>query len=252
MKKLYLVAIMAFVCLFANAQQKLTLSTAAGTDLQNYTGKVCDVTSNRVVFTGWNTISLPFSLSESELNNIFGEDCRLEKLVGVESAGGALVLNFQDCKAQGLQANVPYILHYTGVNTSKKIVKQTLVEAGTSALSFDVDGVTVTMKGLDKQMASDGLYGILAKDNAEAQFVSVGNVANGFHATRCCISISNGNTAILKTNHLAAGEVTSIHAVAKANEKVDVYNVSGIKVADNVNGLQPGIYIVKGRKVLVK
>ena len=108
------------------------------------------------------------------------------------------------------------------------------------------------MKGLDKQMASDGLYGILAKDNAEAQFVSVGNVANGFHATRCCISISNGNTAILKTNHLAAGEVTSIHAVAKANEKVDVYNVSGIKVADNVNGLQPGIYIVKGRKVLVK
>jgi len=252
MKKLYLVATMALISLFANAQQKLTLSTAAGTDLQKYTGKVCDVTTSRVVFTGWNTISLPFSLTESELNEAFGEDCKLEKLVGVESAGGALVLNFQDCKSQGLQANVPYILHYTGTTASKRIVKQTLVEEGISSLSFTVDGTVVTMRGLDKQTDSHGLYGILAKDNAEAQFVSVDDIANGFHATRCCISISNGNTAILKTNHIAAGEVTSIHAVAKVGEKVDVYNVSGIKVADNVNGLQPGIYIVKGRKVLVK
>jgi len=252
MKKLYLVATMALISLFANAQQKLILSTGAGSNLQNYTGKVCDVTANRVVFTGWNTISLPFSLTESELNEAFGDDCRLEKLVGVENAGGALVLNFQDCKSQGLQANVPYILHFTGATASKRIVKQTLVEEGISSLSFTVDGTVVTMRGLDKQTDSKGLYGILAKDNAEAQFVSVDDIANGFHATRCCISISNDNTAILKTNHIAAGEVTSIHAVAKVGEKVDVYNVSGIKVADNTNGLQPGIYIVKGRKVLVK
>ena len=252
MKKLYLVATMAFVSLFANAQQKLTLSTGAGTDLQKYSGQVCDITTHRVVFTGWNTISLPFSLTEEELNEAFGADCRLEKLVGVEKAGGELVLNFQDCKAHGLQANTPYILHFTGNTSSKKIAKKAMVEVGQSELSYMVDGTVVTMQGLPKQTDAKGLYGVLAKDNAEAQFVSVGDVANGFHATRCCISISGNKTPALRTNHIAAGEVTSINAVAKASEKVDVYNVSGIKVADNINGLQPDIYIVKGRKVLVK
>lgn len=252
MKKLYLVAIMALFSLFANAQQKLTLSTSAGTDLQRYDGQVCDVTAYRTVFTGWNTISLPFALTQAELNETFGPDCRLEKLVGVESANGALVLNFQDCKAQGIQANTPYILHYTGANASKKIVKQTKIEVGTSAVTFNVDGVDVTMMGVAKQTDANGLYGIRAIDNVEAQFVSVGDIANGFHATRCCISLSNGTSAILKTNHIAAGEVTAIHNVAKVGEKVEVYNVSGVKVADDINGLQPGIYIVKGRKVLVK
>lgn len=252
MKKLYLVATMALVSLFANAQQKVILSTYTGTDLQKYAGTVCDVTAYRALYTGWNTISLPFSLTEAELNETFGADCRLEKLVGVESAYGILTLNFQDCKAEGLQANVPYILHYNGDMGTKKIAKQTMLQKGNSEITFTVDGAVVTMRGLDKKTDTAGLYGILAKDNAEAQFVTVGNIANGFNATRCCVSVSNTTSTTLRTNHLTAGEVTSIDKVAKPGEKVEVHNLAGIKVADNINNLQPGIYIVKGRKVLVK
>ena len=57
--------------------------------------------------------------------------------------------------------------------------------------------------------------------------------------------------------HWAAGEVTSINDVAAANDIIDVYNVLGVRVAHNikagdVNNLDPNIYIVKGRKILVK
>ena len=45
--------------------------------------------------------------------------------------------------------------------------------------------------------------------------------------------------------------------VANSSETVDVYNLSGVKVARNlraseVNKLNPGIYVVKGQKITVK
>ena len=96
MKKLYLIAAMAIATLAGNAQEKLYLSTYNGTNIEKYDGKVCDVTVNRYVFNGWNTISLPFALSESELNETFGQNCRLERLVGAEQNGQGITLNFQD------------------------------------------------------------------------------------------------------------------------------------------------------------
>ena len=94
MKKLLLMAAFALSCIGASAQQTLTLSTYKGTDIKKYAGKKMNVTLNRYVFKGWNTISLPISMSEAEVNATFGSDCKLEKLVGVENNGTGVVLNF--------------------------------------------------------------------------------------------------------------------------------------------------------------
>ena len=64
--------------------------------------------------------------------------------------------------------------------------------------------------------------------------------------------MSNGNSTQLKTNHIAAGDLTNIKSVAKAGEKVEVFNLSGVKVADSIDGLQKGIYVVNGKTVMVK
>ena len=254
MKKLLLVAALALGCISASAQQRLTLSTYMGTDLAKYEGQTLNVTVSRYLFNGWNTISLPFSLTEAQLNDAFGSDCRLEKLVGVENDGMNLKLNFQNCKSEGIKANTPYILHYTGESGSKSFTAENAeILGGTSALTFTAagSGETVTMAAATKKMAAQGLYGILAKDNAEAAFVNVDNTTNGFYATRCYVKLSNGNSTLLTTNHIG-DEVTSIKSIVKPNEKVDIYNLSGVKVADSVEGLQKGIYVVKGKTVLVK
>lgn len=258
MKKFYFIAALTLASFAANAQEKLTISTYNGTNVEKYDGKVCNVTVNRYVFNGWNTIALPFAVSAEELNEVFGSDCKLERLVSVENMGTDVQLNFQDCKAAGMEANTPYILYYAGENGNKKIAKEAVISHAQAAITLRTQhGETVTMAGIESKTAGLGLYGILAKNNAEAQFTKVDASLSGFLATRCYIQCSSETTTKLITNYLAAGETTSINAITKSGEKVDVFTTNGVRVAskisaDQVNSLRSGIYVVKGQKILVK
>ena len=259
MKKFYIIMAMALSSLAVNAQQALYLSTSNGTALDKYAGKECKVTVNRYLFHGWNTLSLPFAVSESELNEAFGPDCRLEQLVGAEEVNGAVTLYFQDCKAEGMQANKPYILYYMGENASRRLAKTAVVDDSQSAAWFNVKGSTdrVEMVGAQRHINESGLYGVLAVDNAEAKFVAVDQSKSGFYATRCYVKLDSGADKVLRTMHLAAGEVTGISQVVASGAKVDVYTISGVKMAsglsaEQVSRLQPGIYVINGQKVAVK
>lgn len=259
MKRLYMIAALAVATLAAQAQEKLYLSTYNGTNIEKFDGKICDVTANRLVFHGWNTIALPFNMTETEVNETFGSDCRLEKLIGAQQNGNSVQLNFQDCKAAGIEANTPYILYYTGETTSKKIAKEALVSNQQPALTYEVKGTgeTVTMSGVQSHIDGAGLYGILAVDNSDAKFVKVEPTTNGFYATRCFVKLSSGTEKTLIASHFAAGDPTAIEAIANAEELVDVYNTAGVKVASKIQAsevskLQPNVYIVKGQKIVVK
>ena len=87
--------------------------------------------------------------------------------------------------------------------------------------------------------------------------MAVDEAKSGFYATRCYVKLDSGAEKKLNTMHLAANEVTGISQVVASGAKVDVYNISGVKVAsgmsaEQVNKLQPGIYVVNGQKVAVK
>ncbi|MCR5819666.1 MAG: hypothetical protein K6F94_01775 [Bacteroidaceae bacterium] len=259
MKHFYLFVAMFLASVGAAAQPRLALSTYKGSDLKNYDGQECAVTTSRLICTGWNTIAFPFDLSEQEINEIFGSDCRLEQLVGVESNGDCIRLNFQDCKENGIQAGNPYILHYTGKTMSKRIAKNALINGNYTTLQFtdQKTGTVVRMSGVKEQTEGNGLYGILVRDNAEAAFTCADIATNGFYATRCYISLSSGNKTLLTTNHIAASDVTKIENVTTQGELVDVYSVAGTLVskrvsADKIKTMQPGIYVIKGRKISVK
>lgn len=258
MKKFYLIAAMAVATLTASAQQKLYLSTYNGTNLENCDGKVYNVTVNRYVFQGWNTIALPFAVSEQELNETFGNDCKLEKLIGANQTNGGVQLYFQDCKAGGIEPNVPYILYFTGETANKKLVKEARINNSDAALNYTLpNGETVTMAAVLQKTQGTGCYGVLARDNAEAKFAKVDESLNGFLATRCYIQLSSGNDTQLFTRHLAQGETMGIENVANDSKLVDVYNTAGVKVASQVRAnqvstLQPGIYVINGQKILVK
>lgn len=258
MKKFYFIAVMALATLTTNAQEKLTLSTYNGTKLEKYDGHICNVTVNRYMFKGWNTIALPFDVTAEELNETFGADCRLERLIGVENVGNDIQLNFQDCKDGGMKAHTPYILYYNGEPANKKISKEASISSEKAILTFSTPrGETVTMAGAQEKIAGIGFYGILAKDNEEAKFAKVDGSLNGFYATRCYVQLTSATANAITTRHITASDATSISADVNDNEQVDVYNTNGVKVASKVNAekmsnLQPGIYMVKGKKVLVK
>lgn len=254
MKRLYLIAALALATLTASAQQRLYLSTYKGTDVTKLDGKTCLVSTTRSMYKGWNTLSLPFSLSQQELNELFGSDCRLEKLVGVvEEAGATVQLNFQDCKAGGVEANTPYILYYTGENRNVKIAKEALIAYAPSALSFTTpSGDRVTMCGAASQTNGQGLYGVMVVNNSDANFVRVGDNTQGFYATRCYVQLASGDSKLLTTRHFALGETTAVKAAVAQDNATEVYNASGVKVSNSKDNLKPGLYVVKGQKILVK
>ena len=142
---------------------------------------------------------------------------------------------------------------------TKKIEKEAEISDGQSAITLTTaSGEVVTMTGAAMHTDAEGLYGVMARDNAEVKFVSVGDQnTNGFYATRCYIHLSSGTTKAITARHMGYGEATSINAIASHDELVDVYSISGVKVASQipaaeVSSLRPAVYIVKGQKVMVK
>ena len=259
MKKLLLLAALACGSLTTYAQGLLNLSTYSGTNLTKYAGKNYNVKVSRYVFTGWNTISLPFDLDASLLDATFGADCRLEQLAGVENDGQNIRLNFRDCKKEGIKAGQPYILFYSGDSRSVSFTAPDVTIVDTPAnISFTAEGTgeRVTMAGAPFKRDAKGVYGILARDNSEAAFVNVDNVNTGFYATRCYIQLSGGNSALLTTNHIGDDGSTNVTDLFSPGERVTVYNMSGIPVAtdatiSDINRLQPGVYSIKGKKITV-
>lgn len=258
MKKLFCIIALASLTLTAWSQTPLRLSSYNGTSVERYDGQVCDVSVNRYLFTGWNTISLPFAVTEQEIDDALGQGVKLERLVGVTQQGTEIVLNFQDCKSEGIKANQPYILYYPGEAGTMKIHANTQVSSKDSKVTLTTTGgVEVTMNGAAVKTDGMGLYGILAINNVDPNFTYIDNDKAFFYATRCFISIPGDQQFTLTTHHFAEGEVTSITDIAAENDIVDVYNVLGMRVAHNikagdVNNLVPNIYIVNGHKVLVK
>lgn len=258
MKKFIFSAALVLACCGASAQEQITLSTYNGTNLAPYANKTYNVKVTRYIFNGWNTISFPFDMTSAQMEEVFGSDSKLECLAGVENDGKGIKLNFRNCKAEGIKANVPYILYYTGQTGSKVINVDgaTIIDA-IPQLTFTAQGTgeTVTMACAKNKREAKGLYGILAKDNEEAAFVNVDDVKNGFYATRCYIQLSGGNATMLSTNHIEG--TVGIGSVLAQGEQADVYNVSGVLVAHNaalpqIQSLQPGIYVIKDKKVMVK
>lgn len=258
-----LIMTVAMICLAtsASAQTRVISNTVSPNDLSAYDGKTVDMTLYRYILKGWNTICLPFSMTEDEINEVFGDDCRLETLVGIENTGNATKLNFKDVKPDGIQANTPYILYSekeTGVRAIR-IPKATISTEAVVKTFSDNAGTEVSFAGATQQESTTGMYGIIAKDNANAAFVDASKV-DKIYPSRCFIKVNNGETTRLLTSNHLDYQLTGIEDIKSAtvsDGSVDVYNISGVKVASHIapadiQKLGKGVYVVKGRKILVK
>lgn len=246
MKKFTLAAMFLSMSLFASAQNKsITISSINGTNVEQYDGKVAEVNMNRYMFTGWNTVSFPFDLSSEQVNETFGNDCRLETLTSISADGDIVTLNFEDKKAEGIKANTPYILYYTGEPQNVKITTESVVQAGESKKTFETNGYTVNFVGTDKVTSSNDIYGIFAADNAESKFVKI-NGTTGCYATRCYMSVDGDKNVNFVAVHNAT--TTGINTVAAKKAKNKIYGINGVEK----KAVSKGINIKNGKKLAVK
>lgn len=200
---------------------------------------VANVTMARTVKKGYNTVCLPFTLTANQVAAAFGASTEVYAFSESSTDANNVTINFT--KGDGsITANVPVLVNATEASESQTFEGVQIVaadEAKVEGTNFDFVG----------------LYAPLAQIPAGDYFIGNGALyksagATSMKAFRAYIQNKTGNEAPVKMYIDGEGVETSILGINAAEEQGVVYNLAG----QRVNKAQKGIYIVNGKKVLIK
>ena len=210
-----------------------------------------NVTFNRTFYKGWNTFVAPFPVTKKQL----GYE-KANTLASISTSAGWL--KFEDVADETLEANKPYLLYYSADKTLKEFYYGGEVLSTTGDVKATVagqGGAKVSMVGNYNPKSSIvvGNY-LLTELSGEDVIVKAGSKAT-VDATKCYFTFENvADPAALSVKF--GGDVTgmgNVVAEETAPRANGVYNLQGVKLSNgSVEGLPAGLYIVNGRKVLVK
>ena len=192
----------------------------------------------------WNTLCVPFAISEEEIKANFGEGTLVEKF---EAVNGNTV-NFAD--ATSIEAGVPCLIKPTVAGTTYTFYgKEVSADAPKTEGNADV-----TFQGIysPTDITNNGTVKAAGvTEGGKVLFVNPGSQTKAF---RCFFTISDNASitpAMLKIS--IKGVETAINSIVMDNSNATdnaVYNLQGQRV--NGNSLTKGIYIKNGKKFAVK
>ena len=197
-----------------------------------------------LVANKWNTLCVPFAISEEEIKANFGEGTLVEKF---EAVNGNAV-NFAD--ATSIEAGVPYLIKPTVAGTTytfngKEVSADAPKAEGNADVTFQgiYSPTDITNNGTVKAAG--------VTEDGKVLFVNAGSHTKAF---RCFFTISDNASitpAMLKIS--IKGVETAINSIVMGNNNAAdnaIYNLQGQRV--NGNSLAKGIYIKNGKKFAVK
>lgn len=202
-----------------------------------------DVTLNRTIKANVNTLVLPFNMTQSEVEEQFGVGSK----VYVVKSYDADRENISFDVADGVTANVPCLLQATQAGTSYDLETRTIV-AGALTYAPEDAGVSMTGNYEASLTVPENAYVV---SNGKIYVVDSEVTIAG---TRAYISLTQSETpakARVLTMSFEGDDATGIAVIENGNiniEKGTIYNLNGQRVAN----LTKGIYIVNGKKILVK
>ena len=199
-----------------------------------YGFEAATVTLKRNLQGGINSFVLPFWVNANDLKST--------SLATYSSADNNEVVF---TKVTEVGANTPFITvgYNKGEGEENKLTWSNKGFVATTDIEFKD-----AFKGVYARQSADGLYGI--NDKGELQKGAAGTTIKPFHAY---YEAPEGEAAPAKISF--EGEATGINSVAAATvTNGAVYDLSGRRVAEKLAGasLVKGIYVVNGKKVVVK
>jgi hypothetical protein len=205
-----------------------------------------NIAYNRTFPEGWSTVCLPFATPAVA----FGDNATsVQEFVSADESG----LNFAEVET--LEANKPYLIYFAAA-------KETPTYFGTEITSTTPVSVTkgdYTFVGsYDAVMSMSGKYGIATVD--DVQKIILGGTNSTLKATRAYFTKKGEQPAQVRINLFGMGGdgegTTGIDQIVNGGAQTyDVYTLQGVQVlkgAASLNGLQKGVYIVNGKKVVIK
>lgn len=248
------------------------------------TEKAVNITVNRSFSANkWSTICLPYSMNNVQMKEQFGDDFRVVLLRDIQPSGGQNGENKNTAHFiyhvnQDIIAGYPYLIY-----PSKNVTSF----SSNATLTAGINKPVVSISGTGQSIAKGSIYGndyegfdcFTFEGNYERTTLPQGSyvVTNDGKLTRLNQSteakpfrafikfVGDGNSGPveIKAVNFGLDEIeemeTSIDDVLFEQgiftEKADVYNLKGQMVrakAESIQDLPKGIYIVNGKKVMVK
>lgn len=291
------------------AYNKITATekgTIEGTTLKDYTYKIGEkeiapvagvsipqfysIKLNRTFKAGqWTTLTLPFNLTEEEVQRIFGAGTQLIQLNNGTINGNAARLEFIYHEIQNVLPGHPYLIKPTGVVDETNDATASVDKNGDDITAFtvyskcvnpfisqvDIDCGAYTFKGTPGYSTAELTSGYSVNYAENDIFISEGNgklyvsggssYGKGYRAwiakdaSTSAAKISSISLVIDNSGDDDNNETTTIDmadvdpdALNALGVATGVYNLNGQKVSDDMHNLPKGIYIVNGKKIIRK
>ena len=221
----------------------------------------------------WTTLCLPFSVSASQMKATFGNGVQLVEMDHVTTTNNETydgttyfyktILMKNHVYNQMLVAGVPYLIKpdktVTGATFENVYFPSTAVDAGTVSVAKNY-----TWRGTYGNVSTlgNGDYYVSGKTGQFKYYTTKGHNSNNFRAYLDFNSSMGAKPVVFEAMSVGGEETTTGIETIKA-EELDptefntgaVYNLNGQMVSDNskdLNNLPAGIYIVNGKKYVVK
>ena len=208
------------------------------------TQQTADVTLQRTFNAkAWNSLVLPFAISDETAKNVFGPDVKVCNYLGASrNDDGTYTLHFET-STQGIQANTPVFV-YGVSNAAPFRFNAVQIEAPANSLTA-TDNLTGTFQFI-------GSYTVPTALNAGDWFISGDNnfyKANGKETMRGTRAIfrATAQTATLAKMAVDGTSTAIDHTTIDTPSCSELYNLQGQRLTTPP---AHGVYILKGRKVV--
>ena len=224
----------------SDSRQAVLLSDASTVYKQPTIDNVDVTLLGRTIYNdGWNTLCLPFAVSKSQIDDVFGSGTKLTEYTG--EADGT-TMNFTP--ATSIEAGKPYLIWPEKQNSRDLVfsdVDITETAPQTVGTGYAFAGTFVTTA-----LASDGTNLFLTGANQLAQPSAASATMKGYRAY--FVVPSGTQNAKVNFGDTTTG-ITSVNAVPLAS--IDAwYTLSGQRLSGEP--LHPGIYIHNNKKIAIK
>lgn len=208
----------------------------------------------------WNAICLPFSMTEQQVRNAFGENARIAEFKKVDESGKKAVASFGMHYYQLITAGKPCLIKPSQVNDTYTI-KGVTIDAE-QALTIADSNKKFDFVGTYAPTTMPANSHFLGSNDGKLYYITADKEISGLKAFFQPVSTSNAKLSIAfdSTDNDFDNNTTGIEAIkdymdqdaANNSANKGIYNINGQFMGTNPAILPQGIYVKNGKKFIVK
>lgn len=210
----------------------------------------------------WNAICLPFSMTEQQVRNAFGEKVRIAEFKKTDESNKKAVASFGMHYYQLITAGKPCLIKLSQVNENDTYTIKGVTIDAEKALTIADSNNLFDFVGTYASTAMPANSHFLGSNDGKLYYITADKKISGLKAFFKPVSTNNAKLSIAfnSTDNDFDNNTTGIEAIKDymdqdaANSSVNkgIYNINGQFMGTNPAILPQGIYVKNGKKFIVK